>query len=112
MEQAPKNLDFLLDIYKVQDPKVLEKMDKIIDGNEWYRKFHLHLTTRDLEDEINILKFLIAMKSLETIEKAAKMSKKQKESAKLKVKFMLKLESSLLIILLDIDSLKILDLCS
>ena len=85
MEQAPKNLDFLLDIYKVQDPKVLEKMDKIIDGNEWYRKFHIHLTTRDLEDEINILKFLIAMKSLETIEKAAKMSKKQKESVKLKV---------------------------
>ena len=85
MEQAPKNLDFLLDIYKVQDPKVLEKMDKIIDGNEWYRKFHHHLTTRDLEDEINILKFLIAMKSLEAIEKAAKMSKKQKESVKLKV---------------------------
>ena len=85
MEQAPKNLDILLDIYKVQDPKVLEKMDKIIDGNEWYRKFHHHLTTRDLEDEINILKFLIAMKSLEAIEKAAKMSKKQKESVKLKV---------------------------
>ena len=103
MEQAPKNLDFLLDIYKVQDPKVLEKMDKIIDSNEWYRKFHLHLTTRDLEDEINILKFLIAMKSLETIEKAAKMSKKQKESVKLKV--MLKLYVKALIsILLDIDS--------
>ena len=83
MDQAPKTLDIFFNHLKIQDASVLDKMDQIITDNIWHRKFHQYLKSRDLEDEINIHKFLIAMKSLENIEHSMKVAK-QKASQKLK----------------------------
>ena len=83
MDQAPRSLDNLLSTFKTQDAQVLRKIDQVITDNAWYRKFHQYLSSRDLEDEVNILKFLISMKTLESIEDAIKSSSKPKTTQKL-----------------------------
>jgi hypothetical protein len=82
MDQAPRSLDKLLSSMKTCSDNLtsLDQIDQLIQDYIWARKFKTYLKKRELEDEIHILKFLVAQNQLEWFEvkfKAANLKAKQ-----------------------------------
>ena len=77
MAQAPRSLENLLTSLKPELAS-LDAIDQLIKDHAWTGKFRQYLASHQLEEEIIILKFLIAFTQLERLSTELKTCKKAK----------------------------------